>query len=237
MNLAHIDNVSINGKTKIHNIGASAKMIFSLSLILGFLFTNEINKIIFLFAIIISFTLFARLPLKTVLGLLIYPAFFSSFFAILAIRQSSLSGIIIILKAIGTALTMIWLILTTPYIEIFSILNLIFPSIIVDILFFTYRSFFILLEKLDNILKSIKLKGGYYKYNFFKNIKNIAGIIGILIIHSFETSERMYKIYSLRGYDGKLPSIDIKIVKNKNDYFLIIIGLTLLIGVLIPWNL
>ncbi len=237
MNLAHIDNVSINGTTKIHKCGPAAKMIFAALLLFGFLFSRELEKIVFLILVIIIISIISAIPFKTALKLLLYPAFFSTFFALIIIKDTPNQGLIIMLKAIGSAFSMIWLILTTPYIEVFSILNLIFPSVIVDILFFTYRSFFILLGKLENILKSIKLKGGYHQFNFIKNIKNIAGIIGILIIHSFEASERMYKIYSLRGYDGKLPSGNIILIKGKKDYILIVIGIILIIGVLIPWNL
>ncbi len=132
---------------------------------------------------------------------------------------------------------MIWLILTTPYVEIFSILSIIFPSLVVDILFFTYRSFFILLEKLENIMKNIKLKGGYHFFDIIRNLKNIAGIIGLLIIHSFEMSERMYKIYSLRGYDGKLPQGNIKIINSNLDYLIIAAGIAVFSGVIIPWNI
>lgn len=237
MNLAHIDNISTNGKTKIHKSGAAAKMIFAVLLIFGFLFSTEIKKIVILIFIIIIMSLISEIPFKTVIKLLFYPVFFSMVFALLILRESPSMGLLIMLKATGTAFTMIWLILTTPYIEIFSVLNLLFPSVIVDILFFTYRSFFILLGKLEKILRNIKLRGGYYKYNLFKNIKNIAGIMGILIIHSFETSERMYKIYALRGYDGKLPSGNINIITSKKDYILIITGIIILLGVLIPWKL
>lgn len=237
MNIASIDNVSINGTTKIHKCGAAAKMIFAALLLFSFLFTNEIEKTIFLFLIMIVFSTISLLPFKIIIKLLFYPAFFSSVFALIVIKDAPSEGILIMLKAIGAAFTMIWLILTTPYIEIFSILNRVFPSVIVDILFFTYRSFFILLGKLENISRSIKLKGGYYRYNIFRNIKNIAGILGILIISSFESSERIYKIYSLRGYDGKLPAGTFKIIKAKEDYMLIVFGIIILIGVQIPWSL
>jgi cobalt/nickel transport system permease protein len=50
-------------------------------------------------------------------------------------------------------------------------------------------------------------------------------------------SERMYKIYSLRGYDGKLPRGEIKLIKRKTDFIFIFAGLLILTGVLIPWNI
>jgi cobalt/nickel transport system permease protein len=237
MNLANIDNVSVNGDSVIHNSGAAAKIIFAVFMLSGFLFSAEIKKLIFLAAVLLIISLIARIPFAAALGLLVYPLIFSSFFALLIIRQNPQEGVLIIIKASGAAFSMIWLILTTPYIEIFSVISLVFPSTIIDILFFTYRSFFILLEKLENIMRSIRLKGGYHFFDIFKNLKNIAGIIGTLIIHSFEMSERMYKIYSLRGYDGKLPRGEIKLIKRKTDFIFIFAGLLILTGVLIPWNI
>lgn len=237
MNIANIDNISVNGKTKIHKSGAASKIIFAALLISGFLASSELNELIFLLIIILTLAVISKIPFKLALNLLMYPLFFSAFFAFLLIRESSLAGIFIMLKASGAAFTLIWLILTTPYIDVFSFLNKIFPSVIVDILFFTYRSFFILLEKLENIFKSIKLKGGYHLFDILSNLKNIAGIIGLLIIHSFEMSERMYKIYTLRGYDGKLPSSSLGFIEKKTDYILILLGIAALTGVIIPWNI
>ncbi len=237
MNLGNIDNISVNGNSIIHKSGGAAKIIFAVFMLSGFLLSSELKKIVFLLTIIILVSLLSEIPLKTAFGLLVYPLFFSSFFALLIISESSQAGLLIILKASGAAFSMIWLILTTPYVEIFSILSIIFPSLVVDILFFTYRSFFILLEKLENIMKSIKLKGGYHFFDIIKNLKNIAGIIGLLIIHSFEMSERMYKIYSLRGYDGKLPQGNIKIINSNLDYLIIAAGIAVFSGVIIPWNI
>ncbi len=237
MNLGNIDNISVNGNSIIHKSGGAAKIIFAVFMLSGFLLSSELKKIVFLLTIIILVSLLSEIPLKTAFGLLVYPLFFSSFFALLIISESSQAGLLIILKASGAAFSMIWLILTTPYVEIFSILSIIFPSLVVDILFFTYRSFFILLEKLENIMKSIKLKGGYHFFDIIKNLKNIAGIIGLLIIHSFEMSERMYKIYSLRGYDGKLPQRNIKIINSNLDYLIIAAGIAVFSGVIIPWNI
>ncbi|NCC81613.1 MAG: hypothetical protein EOM04_05040 [Clostridia bacterium] len=237
MNIAHIDNISVNGDSVIHRSGGTAKIIFAVFILSGFLFSTEINKVLLLGVILIIASIISRIPPGTAFGLLIYPLFFSSFFALLIIRESPQEGLLIILKATGAAYSMIWLILTTPYIEIFSILSLIFPSVIIDILFFTYRSFFILLEKMENIMKSIKLKGGYHFLDIIKNLKNIAGIIGLLIIHSFEMSERMYKIYSLRGYDGKLPQGDMKIIRGNKDYIIILAGIAAFTGVIIPWSI
>ena len=50
-------------------------------------------------------------------------------------------------------------------------------------------------------------------------------------------SETTDKIYSLRGYDGKLPRGEIKLIKRKTDFIVIFAGLIILIGVVIPWNI
>ena len=78
------------------------------------------------------------------------------------------------------------------------------PAILVDGMFFAYRIFFILTERLGNALTVIKMRGGLSPSNIIFNIRNLAGVIGIIFIDAFGMAERMYQIYSLRGYDGRL---------------------------------
>ena len=237
MNIAQIDNISINGQSFFHKSGSLAKMLLSFFLLAALMVTNQREKLVFLCLFLILLLLSSRLKPFLILKLLIYPLFFSLLFVFFTKSFSSYAPLILVLKATTAALTMIWLILTTPYIEVFSLLARVLPSLLADILFFTYRSFFILLEKMEDSLKIIRLRGGYSSANIIKNIKNTGAIIANLFINSFEMSERMYKVYSLRGYSGSLPLGKKKLIKRESDYLLILAGFLVFLGVLLPWTI
>ena len=69
------------------------------------------------------------------------------------------------------------------------------------------------------------------------NLKNAAGALGVMTIHAFDMSERMYRIYSLRGYKGKIPVTRDWWPLRLVDGLLLLFSLIVLTGVLIPWNI
>ncbi|MBM7614108.1 energy-coupling factor transporter transmembrane component T family protein [Alkaliphilus hydrothermalis] len=237
MHLAEIDQISISGDSLLHKARAVSKLILTTLLLASFILTNDAIKLGVLMGVVFALFLFSKVPLHQLGHLILYPVFFSIFFAILRLQQSWVLGLIVLQKAVGAAMTMILLISTTPYVDVFAVLSLFMPKLLVDILLFTYRSLFILIGQIENLLKSIKLRGGYRPFSLIANLRNIAGAFGILIIHSFEMSDRMYKIYSLRGYQGGIPvTVDIFPLR-KVDYIIIILGFITLAGVVIPWSL
>ncbi|ABR47829.1 cobalt transport protein [Alkaliphilus metalliredigens QYMF] len=237
MHLAEIDEISNNGNSLLHRTGTIAKVILVMCILASFIITNDLMKLGFLIGVLLILFIIGKVPLNKVIHLGLYPAFFSIIFALLRAQQGWLLGIIVIVKAVGTAFTMILLITTTSYVDIFSFFSLFMPSLLVDIFLFTYRSFFILISKIENLFKNMRLRGGYRSFNIFKNLKNIAAILGMLIIHSFEMSERMYKIYSLRGYQGTIPlRVELWPLKGK-DFIFITLGLMILTGTVMTWSL
>ena len=58
-----------------------------------------------------------------------------------------------------------------------------------------------------------------------------------MIIHSFEMGERMYQIYSLRGYNGGIPvAVGVWPLKAR-DFAVAVCSVLILVLVVIPWNL
>ena len=237
MHLAEIDYISNNGESMLHRCRVFSKFILILCLLASLLLTNSLLKLSVLIAIIMMLFLISKVSFKKIVHLALYPVFFSLIFALIMSRQSLVLAGVIILRALGAGLSMLLLITTTPYVDVFSFLSLFMPSLLVDIFIFTYRSFFILIEKIESLMKSIKLKGGHKTLNICKNLNNIAGAIGVLIIHSFEMSERMYKVYTLRGYNGRIP-LNVELFPLKAfDFAIISASIIILVGTVIPWSL
>lgn len=204
MHLAAIDNMANSGNSFLHKAQPVVKIIMSAVIFTGIIISKDIIELSALILAVLIIMLLSRSDIKEILHLAIYPVFFSALFAILKFQSSWISGLSVILKSLGAALTVILLVATTSYTDIFAVFSIFMPSILIDVFIFTYRSLFILLERLENAIKIIKLRGGYRPSNLLFNIKSAAGIIGVALIHSFDMSERMYKIYSLRGYNGRI---------------------------------
>ncbi|MDO9573543.1 MAG: energy-coupling factor transporter transmembrane component T, partial [Candidatus Contubernalis sp.] len=150
-------------------------------------------------AIIAALFILSELPLKKFIHLFFYPLFFSSVFAFSGLG-GVLSPAVVILKAVNTAALLILILSTTPYYRIFSFLSLFLPPLLVDILFISYRSFFILIKQLSSLFNVLKLRGGLQRGRFFSNLKNITSALAVTLLHSFDLNQRLYQIIQLRGY-------------------------------------
>lgn len=206
MHLAEIDRISNNTYSYFHRALVGSKVFFTVFMVTAFIINDSILRGLVLLGMVLFSFWIGKVPVRIVSQLALYPAFFSSIFALMEMGNSLEGGFLIIVRAVGAGMTMALLITTTPYTDLFSFLSLGIPTLLVDVFMFTYRGIFILIEKTTNLMKSMRLRGGYHSFNIFKNAKNIVGTIGVIIITSFDMSERMYKIYSLRGYRGGIKS-------------------------------
>jgi len=231
MHLAEIDRISNNTYSYFHRARVASKLFFTILMVGAFIMSDSIAKGLSLLAVVLLSFWVGKIPIRIVLQLALYPAFFSFIFALLEMGNSIVGGFLIILRAVGAGMTMALLITTTPYTDLFSFLSLWMPTLLVDIFMFTYRGVFILIEKTTNLMKSMRLRGGYHSFNIFKNAKNIVGTIGVIIITSFDMSERMYKIYSLRGYHGGIKS-DVELWPLRiQDFLIMLVAIGAMIGV------
>lgn len=236
MHLSDIDYLALYGDSFIHKRGTISKIIFSILLIVSIMISKDIYKLMAIAVLLVMIILFARLPIKKIIHFAMYPAFFSVIFALLSSGNGLIAAFIVVFKAMCTATTMLILITTTPYTDIFGVFSLFMPDIIVDIFLLTYRTLFIMINRISKLFTSIRVRGGMKKKRLIMNIKNMVGVLGTLILMSFEMSERMYKIYALRGYNGKIPmTLDLKI-KGALDIVVVIFGALVMIGAIIPWN-
>lgn len=188
----------------MHSMNPVIKILAIGLLFAAVLSINSLTEAAILFVVLIFLFKIGNIPFGIASRLALYPAFFSLLFALFKMAESWQAGVLIIVRSVLAALTMLLLISTTPYNKIMGIFSIFMPPLLVDIFIFTYRAFFILVDQMGSMLRSIRLKGGYHRKNWSLNMKNMASTLGVLILHSIEMSERMYMIYTLRGYDGKI---------------------------------
>lgn len=226
MDIGYIDYLSNREDISLNRCSALSKIIMAILVIASVLMINDLTAAGIIAVIIFAETRFTGMPLTKMAYFLIYPLVFSLPFAILRAYYDAVEGILIIFKSVGVASVLLIIISSTSYIQLFSFFRLFLPGIIVDSMFFTYRIIFILIDKIANIISMLKLRGGWRPSNLLFNIRNLAGALGILFINTFDMADRMYDIYSLRGYEGNLHFQGLWYKLRKIDVIPVLFGLS-----------
>ncbi|MCK4257556.1 MAG: hypothetical protein KAX49_01165 [Halanaerobiales bacterium] len=231
MNLSYIDLIANKGDSMLHQSSAASKFLLTLSLIVSIILADQPIQLIMLVMVLLIGYRLANISLIKFGHYAIYPASFSLPFVIFKLSSVTTCSVVI-LKAVTAALSLLLLIFTTPYPQIFGLLYRFLPGVLVEGMFFTYRIFFILISQIQNLLTIQKLRGGRSPIRVLGNLKNLAGVLGVLFIHAFDLSERMYQIMIIRGYTGHLGSSQ-EVYFHWRDLLLIITGIIVIVLVVI----
>lgn len=223
MDLAYLDYLAAHGDSPLHKASVPSKF-FMLFIFISFIIISPSVVFLALSGIIIL-TLFplSRLPLKKFAHLLFYPLFFSLVFALSGLG-GTLSPAALVLKAVNTAALLILLLSTTPYYRIFGLLSVFLPALLVDILFISYRSFFILIRQMSGLFTALRLRGGLQRGRIFSNLRNITSALAVTLLRSFDLSERLYQILQLRGYQQGFVGQREKIHWSSSDLVPLLVG-------------
>lgn len=227
VDISFIDNLAYNKDSVIHRASALSKILMVILVISAVVISTDIYTYIFALSFLIVALLVANLPVFRVLSFAGYALVFSLVFAISSIGEEGLSPAIIVLKAVMAAMSLLLLITTTPYPQIFAILQRVLPTVLVDIMLVTYRSFFILTEQISRLLIAIRVRGGYDPLKVARNLGATGRIIGHGFIHAWELAEHMQDAMFVRGYKGRLPVSTTRII-SKYDVLPLLIGSTVL---------
>ncbi len=159
-----------------------------------------------IYLLLAAVTATSRLPMGRVLVIAAYPAIFAFLFALSRWDGTLGTPMSIVLKAMDAGLAVVLLIVTTPYPEIFGVLGTMMPRVLVDGLFLTYRSLFILLRLVSELTTALRLRGGLDRRRYLAMLRNLGQGLGHVIVHGIDLSERFYQVLRVRGYCGKLAS-------------------------------
>ena len=197
----------------IHQLGTSTKLTSALLglgilLVLLPLGSNNFTLTGLLAYAIIAYlvALNSKLPLRFLLSrsALVLP------FSALIIVVNFLSGhfstaqlVETLVKSLLSVLTLLLLTSTTPFHEIIKQLSHWgTPRLMIIILSFMYRYFFVLMGEIESLEHGIKTR--YPSVAGWQKMKVYANIIGMLLIRSFERAEKVYQSMRMRGFTGEL---------------------------------
>ncbi len=105
------------------------------------------------------------------------------------------------------------------------------PRELIEILIFTYRYIFVLLEDAQIIYNSQKSRLGYSSWK--RGLKSFGALAGALVIKAFEQSQAVTQAMVQRGYDGNIPLLQHKPLRPKE----VIVGLVVVLLTGVAWQL
>lgn len=205
MDVQFIDELAANGRTPLHDALPWAKIAASAALLAASIAARTPSVAGAAAAAVVLFASASRSQLRHAAAMALYPVFFAGLFALGWIRSSPLFALTVVIKAFSAGLVAATLITTTPFVDIFAAISRITPAIVSDALFMAYRSFFVLINELQDLLRAVRLRGGAGR-GLMEQLRTYGQVLGVVILHSADMTERMYRVMVVRGYSQRIES-------------------------------
>jgi len=213
VDVTFVDSAAILGSSRLHAASAGAKVAAFTLVLATVVVTNDVLVLLSALVLLLALAAGMGMPLRRMVPLALYPAVFAAVFAF-ASAPSALSAILIVGKAVTAALAGVVLMFSTPYPQVFGIVQRFVPGIVGDALLMTYRSLFLLAEKLASLSTAIKLRSGLSGRQPIRAFRATTRALGGLLLYALDLSQREYDVLRLRGYERRLrvralPSADV----------------------------
>lgn len=226
MNLATMDNLAVNHRCWLQRCSLPAKALFVVALLALLLSAKSLPFMGGLALLLVALAVSNRLPLLVLGPLVLAPMLFASIFAISLGDWTA--GLIIVGRAGIAALSVALLFATTSPVRVFALLSAPMPRVFGELLYFTYRSLFLLFETLDNTLTAVRLRRGRERVSLSR-VKAIAQVYGMIMLRAWDMAARQYSLLRLRGLgDGLMVSRDWRF--RKPDWALLFMTFILAVG-------
>lgn len=141
-------------------------------------------------------------------------------------------GLNMFLKVIGSLSCLYFISLSTPMIDVISVLaKLKVPSFLIELTSLVYRFIFIILETSEMMFISQNSRLGYRDIK--TSYKSLGALASTLFIRSFKRANDLYTALEARGYNGELRVIEEEVEKRNYIYILAILINLIFIGIAI----
>lgn len=188
----------------LHRLSVRLKIVILLSALVVFSIM-PINYLIFgvVFTVISALILLSKVPVTFVLKrvLVILPFLFFIVILVPVIRAGTWeSAMLTLARSLLSILTLVLFVSTTRFPALLNELRrLKVPSMVIEVLAFLYRYFFVLIDEMEHMRLAVKARSAGSGTRSM--IRALSGLLGMLFIRSYERSERIYMAMQLRGYN------------------------------------
>jgi cobalt/nickel transport system permease protein len=221
-------------ESPIHNLDPRAKIVAFMVMIFSFVFLDSISKAIIALGIAILIYIIAKLPrafvmhrlkvvflflapLLIIMPLTVEGQAIAQYHGIaITIEGLEYSSLVIIRALSAVTLALIMLGTTRFDITIKALYMLRLPGTLIQMLMFTYRYIFVIMDEFQRMWKAMGSKGFKLKANRY-GLSVLGNIIGMLIIKSYDRAQRVYQSMISKGYTGN-PGTIVNFQMQTKDY-------------------
>ncbi|MEN6370699.1 MAG: energy-coupling factor transporter transmembrane component T [Armatimonadota bacterium] len=204
MDVYYIDYISVSGASWLHKAPAGLKMVVAAVMIGVLLWLRYIWILSAIFAAVVVIALSARLPIKLLAVLALYPLFFLIIVFLSTAGLNVYSVSMLMLRVLSITEIVILFLLTTSYPTVFGVLGRVLPGVLVAALFFTYRSIFVISQSLSDISIALHLRGGIDWKHPGPSLGNLGRVLGHLLVDTIDSSERKADSLRIRGFVNRV---------------------------------
>jgi len=217
-------------KNGLREVNTTLKLITGLgAIILCLLSTSYLPPLFIAVLLSVSVLFLAKVDPRTYAGLFILPFIFAlmsiaaiilltggevvfwswnplPWFSLSITRESINEGFLVFCRMIGGMSALIFIALTTPMTDIFSIMRLCrIPEVVLDLAMMIYRSIFMILNQLVQTYQAQVMRLGYG--SFRESIQSFSTLCGAVFIGSWGAGEDLIKAMDARCYSGKFAML------------------------------
>ncbi|HIJ59397.1 MAG TPA: cobalt ECF transporter T component CbiQ [Nitrospirae bacterium] len=201
------------------------KLLLAILLILMIITYEGLFFPLIIFALTLTISLYIKIPIKILLIRYCEPLFIvmvlifikaltdgkepiiiinQPFITFSLFKEGLLEGLLLSVRIISATSVVILLGFIMPFTELISAFTWFkVPKVFVEVLVFSYKYIFILLEEAQVIFNAQKNRLGYSTIK--KSLNSLAILSGSLILKAFEHSQNTTTAMSQRGFDGSIP--------------------------------
>lgn len=232
MKIAFVDQRAVQGSTFLHRAEAWSKLLSAAILIAGIIICTRWELLVPLYLFFFITLWVAGLSPARQLYFYLYPLFFSLLYGHFLVGLGGVELLVIVLRAVSAVMALLLLMMTTPYIEVFSALNRVFPSVLTDVMFLTYRAFFLLMGRLRELMVAIKLRGGAGSGALVRNLAGAGTYLGMAFLTAVDLNERSYWVMLMRGYQGGIEKTAARSAGKLNGILILISSIFFIVTVI-----
>lgn len=205
MDLRYLDYLSVNSTTPLHRSSSLGKVVALGVFLATLLSSRSVGATLFLLAGEVAAFQVARQPLRRLAVFASYPLLFAGLYALVRLPVQPQQAALVLLRAFASALAVVTLLATTPFWELFGLIGRVLPGLVADSVLMSYRAFFLLVDRLHNLLIALRLRRLSDRLSL-QTLLGYAAVLGALTLAAFDLTERQYRIMRLRGYSGPLAT-------------------------------
>lgn len=233
----------------IHRFDPRAKIITFTLLLISFVFVQKISVafLALLFSLIlllvsklpirfilkrVQMVLIFVLPLLIIMPLTVRGTELFSVFGISATREGLWYASLIVIRSMAAVILILTMLGSMRFdTTIKALYTLKVPKTLVQMLMFTYRYIFVIIDEFMSMWRAMSAKGFNPRTNMY-GLSVMGNMVGMLIVKSYERGERVYQAMISRGYTGN-PKTRTAFAMRRTDYVLstILVGFAILVHI------